>query len=143
MSPGPTTVDLTVVPTGCSPVPGLAARRFYIVRVDAPEYRAVEVECVEENATLVSSQIAGSQLHAPALDLDVPAYLVQSSTPGHSHLYLDVPMSWWRYRLMLWALALAGVLEPGYYKASVRRRASYLRRPGVTKTTEVVQPSIF
>jgi hypothetical protein len=53
--------------------------------------------------------------HAPVIDLDVPARLIPSRTPGHSHLYLDVPMSWAQYSALLHALAGAGVIEVRHF----------------------------
>ena len=78
--------------------------------------------CVGEGkaeANLISSivdeeRFGQESLHAPVLDLDVPAYLVPSKTPGHSHLYIDKPMTWYEYEGLLRALERAGVLEPGY-----------------------------
>jgi hypothetical protein len=78
---------------------------------------------------LISSKVDGSDLHMPALDIDFDARLLPSRTEDHWHLYLDRPMKWWRYRLMLWALKIAGVIEPGYYRASVQRKMTFLRRP--------------
>ena len=71
--------------------------------------------------------------HAPVLDLDVPHELVPSSTPGHAHLYLDVPMSWWRYKRLLKALARAGVIEKGFVKASIARGHTDVRVPWLKK----------
>lgn len=86
-----------------------------------------------DDALLVGSRLVNSDLHAPAIDLDVPARLIPSSTPGHFHLYIDVPMSWEQYDTVLSALAFAGVVEDGYVNASRSREQSFLRRPGVTK----------
>lgn len=83
-------------------------------------------------ANLVSSKCEDG-FHRPIIDLDVPHRLVPSSTEGHSHLYIDVPMRFWRYALLLAALRLAGVIEKGYFAWSIRRRASFARLPGVYK----------
>ena len=72
-------------------------------------------------------------IHTVMLDLDVPAHLIPSTTPGHSHLYIDVPMSWSRYKHLLWALKAACVIEPGYYAASVRRGFTSVRLPWIRK----------
>lgn len=85
-----------------------------------------------EAANLVSS-LTERGLHAPVLDLDFPARLVPSSTPGHFHLYLDVEMAWEVYEKLLGALAEAGVLESGYVHAMLGRGATYVRREGVLK----------
>lgn len=89
----------------------------------------------QEGANVVSSKIAGLQdAHTLAIDVDLPARLLPSSTPGHFHLYIDEPaMSWRQYKRVLKALMRAGIIEKGYYKASVRRRATHLRLPGVAK----------
>lgn len=79
--------------------------------------------------------------HAVVLDVDLPAALIPSSTEGHSHLFIDCPMSWRRYRHLLKALAKAGVIEPGYYRASRRFRMSMVRRPGVLKDAASSVPS--
>lgn len=96
-----------------------------------------EVRVVTEGAAnLTSSLIEGTgNRHLPVLDIDFPARLVPSSSKGHFHLYLDgmKPLPWWRYRLLLRVLAWAGVIEPGYYTASVARRMTLVRLPGVKK----------
>lgn len=83
-------------------------------------------------ANLVSSRLPNG-MHAPVIDLDGPHNLVPSSTQGHSHLYLDTPMTWRRYKLLLRALWKAGVIEEGFYRNSVRRGFSSVRPPGVFK----------
>lgn len=42
-------------------------------------------------------------------------------------------MVWWRYRLLLKAMVVAGIVERGYYRASVKRKATFLRKPGEYK----------
>jgi hypothetical protein len=121
--------------------PGSTERVYYQTvvemhhdRYDGDWKSTREVVTTPGMGNLVSSEISGRKgLHAPALDLDLPAYLIPSSTPGHSHLYIDVEIPWWRYRVMLWAMAYAGVIERGYYRASVARKGTHLRQPGVKK----------
>lgn len=125
-------------------VPSKYPHPVYHVKVweqgyDAPSEERVAVgdtaTVTSGDANLVSSQIAGTSMHTVMLDLDVPATLVESTTPGHSHLYVDVAIPWRRYRRLLRALMRAGVIEYGYYKHSCRRRNTSLRIPGVTKET--------
>lgn len=78
------------------------------------------------------------EYHRPILDIDLPVMLIPSSTPDHYHLYIDAPMKWGAYKKLLSALSGAGIIEEGYYKASVSRRASYLRLPGVKKGDEYI-----
>jgi hypothetical protein len=75
----------------------------------------------------------GEDMHTVALDIDVPVRVLPSSSYGHYHLLIDVAMPWWKYRRLLKALAKAGIIERGYYRASVRRRATFLRLPWVKK----------
>lgn len=77
-------------------------------------------------ANLISSLTLGGQ-HAPALDIDLEARLIPSRTAGHYHLYIDKLMPWWKYRVLLKVLAWVGIIEPGYYRASVARRMTFLR----------------
>lgn len=72
-------------------------------------------------------------MHRPVLDLDFPAMLVPSSTPGHFHLYLDKPMKWTAYHDLLGALAEAGIIEEGYAEASQVRGYSAVRVPWLKK----------
>jgi hypothetical protein len=88
--------------------------------------------CPPADADVVISLLPDGR-HAPVLDLDLPHRLVPSTTEGHSHLYLDVPMSWRQYKRLLKALAKAGVLEQGYVEASLYRRHTAARMPWVKK----------
>lgn len=85
-------------------------------------------------AQLLGSAIAGKPgKHALVLDLDVPAVLVPSTTPGHSHLYVDVEVDFWQIEAVMKALVDARVLEVGYYNAALRRQATYVRTPWAPK----------
>lgn len=99
---------------------------------------------VIEGANAVSSRLLapppspwGSRderkLHAVLLDLDVPAYLVPSTQPGHSHLYIDVAVEEERYFNLLDALAQCGVIEFGYAAASKKKGGTFLRLPWIKK----------
>ena len=87
-----------------------------------------------DNAHVWTSKIRGEPgMHTVMIDLDVPAKLVPSTTPGNSHLYIDVPLPWRKYRKLLAALGEAGILQEGYVKASIIRRCTALRLPWVKK----------
>lgn len=88
-----------------------------------------------EDANLISSRLQGSPkgLHSPVLDIDFPARLVPSATPGHFHLYLDRPMTWDAYEELLKALAKAKIISRHYLKHSVLRQATMARPPWVPK----------
>lgn len=87
----------------------------------------VPVETLEES-TLVGSKIVGpSQMHMPVIDIDFDAELVPSKTPGHYHLYLQRAITWHQYLVVLQALSQAGLIEHGYYQASVARGQTFVR----------------
>lgn len=103
----------------------------------APFGAKIEPVKDEKYANIVSSEVKGlKDIHAPAIDIDLPCRLVESSTPGHFHLYIDHLVSWDKYKAVLASLADAGIVEQGYYEASVARGASYLRKPGIEKVPQ-------
>ena len=99
------------------------------------EYRLACSDAADSG--LISSELRerenGKKMHMPAIDVDMPIRVVPSSTLGHFHLYIDKPMTWWRYKRLLRALVAAGIVEKGYYKASVARKATHLRLPWYKK----------
>lgn len=126
-------------------IPGTITRQLHKDVQWQDEYGAAgwsRVEATIDDAEVVSSHIAHSNLHAPVLDLDVPHVLVPSTTPGHAHLYLDVPMTWRRYKRLLRALARAGVVEKGYVKASLRRKHTAVRVPWLRKGEDSRRPTM-
>lgn len=83
---------------------------------------------------LVSSHIPGTRKHAPIIDLDFRHRYVPSSQEGHAHLYLDVPISRFRWTLLMIGLYAGGVVEQGFFWWSLRRGGNYVRREGLKKT---------
>ena len=82
-------------------LPSGAPRTLHIADLSRNEYvqgkddREPTVDL--DQANVVSSLQSGTEpgsraQHYPVLDLDLPAVLVPSSTPGHSHLYIDLPI---------------------------------------------------
>jgi hypothetical protein len=92
---------------------------------------------LKADANLISSKCLDGE-HRPVLDFDIPARYVPSSTAGHGHLYIDKPMSWENYQILLRTLKLVGILEPGYVDAALRRGATFVRPPGVLKPEEML-----
>ena len=97
-----------------------------------------------EAATVITSRVAGNTaepgtdehrvgLHKVVLDIDLPAVLVPSSTPGHHHLYIDHELPWPKYEALLWALEAAGLIENGYAGASSARGHTAARLTWVKK----------
>lgn len=108
-------------------------------------YEAIDSRYITEDldiAQVVTSLVAGQSpipgledltRHKVVLDIDMPAQLVPSSTPGHFHLYIDHEMDWLDYRVLLLALGVAGILEEGYVGASIARGHTALRLPWIKK----------
>lgn len=107
-------------------IPGMENEGTYSTVIDVEE-------CAEDEATLVSSKISGTDLHGPVIDLDFPCRLVPSSTPGHFHLYMERAITWADYVKVLDALVEAGLVENGFLRSALKRGATYVRRPGVQK----------
>lgn len=94
-----------------------------------------EADVISSELDDVPIDLLGKPRHILAIDVDYPAYLVESSTEGHHHLYLDVPggIPHEKYLALLDALADAGVIQAGYAKVSKERGHSDLRLPWVPK----------
>ena len=90
-----------------------------------------------ENATLVGSATgrytANGPMHMPAIDIDFPCRLVESSTPEHFHLYIDHEITQEQYMDILRVLMSAGIVQRGFYRSALRRGQTFLRLPGVKK----------
>jgi hypothetical protein len=92
---------------------------------------------VAGEANLIGSLVQGlpedyahrGSLHLPVLDIDFPAHLIPSATPGHYHLYLDRPVLWDDYKNLLAALSRCGIIEHGYYRAAVADGQTFVRIP--------------
>jgi hypothetical protein len=98
-------------------------------------------EQLDDKYNLVSSLLTNGK-HAPALDIDIPCRIVESSTEGHCHIYFDdLEMSWEKYEKLLIALSDAGIIEENYLKHSQKRKATMLR-PEHVKKVKKPEPSI-
>lgn len=86
-----------------------------------------------DDANVVSSRLKDTDHHKVVIDLDMDAALIPSSTPGHHHLMIDKTLPWGKYRHLLEALFDAGLIQKGYYEASVNRGATVIRTPWTKK----------
>lgn len=81
---------------------------------------------------LVSSRTSrGTQM--PVLDLDFDHLVVESSTEGHHHLFINVEMSYVKWAVLMLVLWWTGVIEMGNAVWSLRRGANFVRNPGTKK----------
>lgn len=89
------------------------------------------------SANVLSSHNAHNvELHTPMLDLDIEHVFLPSSTPGHSHLYINTQLTAKKYRALLAALAEAGIVQQGILDQFDQHRATFLRLPDVKKTKD-------
>lgn len=92
-----------------------------------------------EQANLITSMIAepdgsAGNLHKVVLDIDHPVKVVESSTPGHFHLFINVEIEWPEYLALQRGLTVAGIVEPGYLAAAEHRKHTAVRLPWIRKT---------
>ena len=92
-------------------------------------------ESNSDDANLIGSMVSDN-VHFPVIDIDVPVRFEPSSTKGHGHLYLDIPMSWDKYCALMSALVAAGVVEQGYLFFMKKNGQSTVRPPWIKKQTE-------
>lgn len=118
-------VDLPYDMQGTPGMPGLTALR---VRCTAP---MVPVTW-PSSANLVSS-LGHDGKHRPVFDLDWPSRLTPSTRPGHYHLAIDRPMSFWRMIAMLTGMWIAGVIEGTFLLTTIWRGMACIRAPWVKK----------
>lgn len=72
-------------------------------------------------------------MHRPVIDIDHGVRVVESSTPGHNHLFIDVMMPWEDVVKLLEVMAEIGLVQPGYVNASKARGFTAVRLPWITK----------
>ena len=90
-------------------------------------------------ANVISSaviEVGGQTYHKPLIDLDIEHFYIQSSTPGHAHLYVDVLLPEDKYRKLLEVLVECDILGKGSAAQLDRDGGTILRLPGVSKYDE-------
>lgn len=88
----------------------------------------------ESQANVIGSK-CNDGLYRPVIDLDFPARLIPSRTPGHFHLMLDgIGLSEEKFTFLMNALAEVGILNQGIIKFQVDPVGdSFVRKPGIKK----------
>lgn len=92
------------------------------------------------SSSLAEAEVLGSRLgdgrHLLAIDIDIAAWLVPSTTTGHHHLYADVSCTQEDLWAFLDAAAKIGLVEDGYVTASKARNMTHVRAPWIRKGEE-------
>ena len=113
-----------------------------LAAVDSGEYIDNGGPLYEPNfdhpANLLSS-LHDDGFHRPALDINIEMVWRPSKTAGHCHIeFPTLALTWVDYCNLLDALATAGIVEPGYVRASKLRGQTLLRTPA-----EPLEPEAF
>jgi hypothetical protein len=120
---------------------GADEERFFVTDIDQAHVitsrEAGQPEPYNEDSNPTGLTL-DNMLHKVVLDIDLRAVLVPSSTPDHSHLFIDHTMSWRKYVRLLRALSDAGIVEPGYVKAAERRGFTTVRLPWIRKPADPI-----
>lgn len=116
----------------------------YIISSTNPDYDGKNEPTDDlKRAEVILSEVAGDykgeRLHRPLLDIDLPVRVLESTTSGHHHLYIDHEMPWSQYERLLTVLADVGIIEKGYLAACKRRKHSAIRLPWIKKRIEVFE----
>lgn len=109
-----------------------------------PDYTGERVVAEIDTANVVNSVVEDSwpdpenrwpekAKHKPVLDIDFPVKVVESSTPGHHHVFIDKELPWDEYMQLLTTLADVGIIEPGYVRAAESRGYTSVRLPWIKK----------
>jgi hypothetical protein len=107
----------------------------------------VEVNNLSD-AHIVTNKV-NEDSYVAAFDIDMPVYVVDSSTPGHHHLVFDVYLTKDKYDKLLRVMVEVGLVEPGILEAQwLRRGYTSFRPPWVNKyegksLTQQVEEDIF
>lgn len=110
---------------------------FLMVDPEVIFYDLVTSHCVPSKSVplkriakdTVVAEIDTQNLHQPVIDLDIPSKLIPSFQDGHSHLYLDMEMTWPDYLKLLKVMAEVGIIEKEYYEVSKKKGYTAVRSP--------------
>lgn len=88
------------------------------------------------DANLITSRVQDSDKHKIILDIDFPVKVIQSTTPGHYHLYIDKEIEFYALEDLLITMSAVGIVEHGYARASIQRGYTAVRLPWIKKEAD-------
>lgn len=97
------------------------------------DHKPVPAATLKQSNLVGSKSVHGSTFHYPVIDLDCGVVLLDSSTEGHHHLYIQKAVPDDKYWELLKAMVDANLVESGYYNASKAKGQSFAIRPGLRK----------
>jgi hypothetical protein len=117
--------------------------RYQVQGLDEANAISSQIKLYEAKALPGAFESYGLNMHVVVIDVDHPVHVVSSSTPGHHHLYVEIPPTPWEWYLeWLQASAKIGLVEPGYVAASAARGHSAVRLPWITKADDKELPEL-
>lgn len=117
-------------------------RGYYKVEqmtVDYQTENGIKPSNNEEANLIGSKRVSTPDFHLPVIDIDHPCRWVESSTPGHGHLYIDTVMTKANYSKLLQCLRDVGLVESGFATAFNKQGQTFVRPPWVHKTPEEIK----
>jgi hypothetical protein len=131
-------MDVTTTSLGTPDIPIKGLAVYKNDKINSNGYGGVEmgvpVPWEDRGEAQLVSSLREDGSHALLLDLDMPAYLIPSSTPGKSHLYVDVRMTREQMMGVMLALENAGVIQSAWVHLTDERGQASLRTPWTRKT---------
>lgn len=121
--------------------PGVSFRKALVGYNRVGDYEVLDDEHFEDDlpgplvGNLILSKDRDTKQHLPIIDLDYSHRYIPSSTPGHGHLYLNRPISRWRWYALMIGLRIGRVIEPGNFWWSLRRGENCTRSEPLMKAT--------
>jgi hypothetical protein len=94
--------------------------------------KAEQIEVHPYDANLISSERMDGR-HILMLDLDLQTHVVESSSPGHKHLYVNTSLTKEALAEIVDVLAKHGIIQQGIKQQMDKRGHLALRPPGVKK----------
>ncbi len=108
-------------------------RWFYNPQVNRNSAPDTMKPVAQGRGNLISSKLLNGK-HSPILDLDFAAMLVESTNPGHYHLYLDgIELDDDQMDDLIESLVRVGILQEGILRRWNHDGAQFARPPWVKK----------
>lgn len=83
--------------------------------------------------SVLTGSLTTKNNHRPVLDFDFPCQLIESSTLGHYHFYIDTPMTWRRYYKLLVAMEKAGLIQKKFLAIARKNKQTMVFLPHIKK----------
>lgn len=90
--------------------------------------------------SMATGRLLDTGMHYPVIDIDHPVRVVPSSTAGHGHLYIDVPLAAADYAKLLAVMVEVGLVEQGFVNRFRSDGFTAVRLPWIRKPDAELDP---